>query len=293
MRRLIALSFVLALFAVSAMPVQGQPAAPHVSKSPSSSAIPKLPAVVTTYDIYVGGLHFLTADILFQEEGGHYKTHLHAHTAGYLYKVLKWDGDVSSTGLIKGNQLVPVSYRNLDVWRDKPKTTSLVFDRKGDIKADFDPPNTDKNREIVTDEQKHGALDPVTALLQMLAHVAVQGDCNLTVPVFDGKRRFDLNGADNGLETVDDKDYGVYAGTARACSVDFSMIAGEWKDREKNRFWERENGDKGRDAFHIWLASVAPDLPELPVRLESTSSWGPIMAHLTNWHYAKPEELKP
>ena len=42
----------------------------------------------------------------------------------------------------------------------------------------------------MSDQQKKGALDPVTALLQMLAHVAVDDSCAYTVPVFDGKRGF-------------------------------------------------------------------------------------------------------
>jgi len=288
MRRFIALTFVLLLLAGSTLPTHAQPASPHVG----NSRIPKLPPVMTTYEVYVGGIHFLTAEILFQEEADKYKTHMHAHTAGYLYKLLKWDDNVSSSGRIKGSKLQPISYQSVDTWRDKPKTTELVFDGKGNIKANFDPPNTDKNRETVSDEQKQGALDPVTALLQMLAHVAVNQDCNVSVPVFDGKRRFDLNGEDKGVETVDEKDYGVYSGAARLCAVDFNMIAGEWKDREKNKFWEKENGEKGRDAFHIWLASLAPNVPELPVRLESESAWGPIIGHLANWHYATPEEIK-
>jgi len=264
----------------------------HADKQAPSN-IPKLPPVVTTFDIYVGGLHFLTADILFEEQKDSYLTRMHAHTAGYLYKILKWDGNVSSTGRIKGDHLEPIVYSNLDTWQDKPKVTKLMFDKKGDIQAEFNPPNTDKNREPVTDEQKRGALDPVTALLQMLANVAVNQTCTGTVPVFDGKRRFDLVGEDHGLELVDDKDYGTYKGPARNCSVDFTMVAGEWKDREKNRFWERENGEQGRAAFHIWLASVASDLPALPVRLESTSVFGDIVAHLSSWHYATSDELKP
>jgi len=144
----------------------------------------------------------------------------------------------------------------------------------------------------VTDAQKRGALDPVTALLQMLAHVAVDQSCDVKVPVFDGKRRFDLNGEDRGEENVDDKDYGVYSGPARVCSVDFTMIAGEWKDREKNRFWEKEGGGQGRDPFHIWLASLDTKLPELPVRLDSTSAFGDVYVHLTQWHYATKDEIK-
>lgn len=284
MRRIFILLFVIVLL-IAPRALDAQPAAPHTH-------IPKLKPVMTTYDVYVGGLHFLTATILFEEDKNKYRTHLHAQTAGYLYKILKWDGDISSTGRIKGDKFQPVKFRNLDIWRDKPKTTELDFTPKGDIKAAFDPPNTDQNREIVTDQQKRGALDPVTALLQMLDHVAVEDSCDMKVPVFDGKRRFDLNGEDKGEEMVDEKDYGVYSGPARKCSVNFDMIAGDWQDRKKNRFWERENGEQGRDAFHIWLANVAPDMPELPVRLESTSPFGDVIVHLTNWHYASADEIK-
>jgi len=292
MRRLVLLFLALMLVAAPSPPGDAQTVNPHSRKSAPAQIIPQLPPVMTTYDVYIGGLHFLTADILFQEESGFYKTHLHAHTAGYLYKLLKWDKDISSAGKIRSGRFVPVSYSDLDVWHDKPKTTKLDFDTKGDIKAAFDPPNTDQNRDIVTDAQKRGALDPVTALLQMLAHVALNDNCDVKVPVFDGKRRFDLDGQDKGEDNVDEADYGVYSGPARLCSVDFSMIAGEWKDREKNRFWEKEGGGTGRDAFHIWLASLSSGLPELPVRLESTSAFGDVIVHLTQWHYATSAEIK-
>jgi hypothetical protein len=291
MRRFVLLS--IALLFIAAPPAHGAPAHLNPRVKKPAQLIPQLPPILTTYDVYVGGLHFLTANILFQEEAGKYNTHLKAHTYGYIYKFLKWDGDVSSTGEIEGDRFMPAAYRNLDTWKDKPKATKLQFDDKGNISTAFEPPNNDQNRDMVTDEQKRGALDPATALLQMLAHVAVDKSCTVRVPVFDGKRRYDLEGQDQGIEQVDESDYGTYSGPARLCDVDFSMIAGEWKDREKNRFWEKEKGGQGRDSFHIYLASVAPELPELPVRLESSSVWGLIMVHLTNWHYATSDELKP
>jgi hypothetical protein len=295
MRRFVLLSTALAFLTLpqSHADAAVQPALPHgKSAHDASQLIPKLPPVMTTYDVYVGGLHFLTANILFQEEDGKYTTHVHAKTYGYLYHFLKWDGDIASVGKIEGDHFMPVSYRNLDTWKDKPKTTELKFDPKGNIKTEFDPPNNDQNRNEVTPEQKRGALDPATALLQMLAHVAMDKSCTLKVPVFDGKRRYDLNGEDQGVEQVDESEYGTYSGPARLCDVGFSMVAGEWKDREKNKFWEKQNGEAGRDAFHIYLASVAPNLPELPVRLESDSAWGTIMVHMSNWHYATSAETK-
>jgi len=276
-------------FLVTVLLVSGSVSA----RAEDGGKIPNLRPIMTTYDVYVGGIHFLTANILFEEQAGRYQTHVHAHTADYLYKILKWDGDITSTGKIKGDHFVPVSYRNLDTWRNKPKQTEIDFDSKGGVKTSFEPPRNDQKDDGVSLAQKRGSLDPVTALLQMLAHVAVDNDCTVTVPVFDGKRRFDLNGQDEGMEYVDETDYGVYTGMAHRCDVDFSMIAGEWKEKDqKHRFWEHADGQASRDPFHIWLASVAPKLPELPVRLESTSAWGNIMVHMSAWHYATSAELK-
>jgi hypothetical protein len=287
MRR--AISIYLTVFLLAGLAVSGSGRA----QAESGEKIPTLRPIMTTYDVYVGGIHFLTANILFEEQGGKYQTHVHAHTYGYLYKWLKWDGDILSTGRIKGDHFVPASYRNLDSWRDKLKKTEMDFDPKGNVRTSFEPPRTDNKDDGVTPDQKRGALDPVTALLQMLGHVAVDKDCTVSVPVFDGRRRFDLNGEDGGTEYVDETDYGVYTGMAHRCDVDFSMIAGEWKERDqKHRFWEHADGQAARDPFHIWLAPPSQGLPELPIRLESTSAWGNIMVHLSEWHYATPEEIK-
>jgi hypothetical protein len=167
-----------------------------------------------------------------------------------------------------------------------------MFDAKGDITPEFDPPSHDEDREQVTQEQRRGSLDPASALLQMLANTAMAKSCAMNVPVFDGKRRFDITGSDNGTDTIDEKDYSAYRGPARLCSADFTMIAGNWKNGEKARFWEKNDKEVGREPFSIWLAKISPELPEMAVRLESGSVWGLIVAHLTQWRYAGPDDLK-
>src|ERR1700693_3505745 len=117
MHRILFLSFVFLFIVVPATIGANQSARANAGKLESHSRIPKLPPVMTTYDVYVGGLHFLTAEILFEEQKNNYLTRMHAHTAGYLYKILKWDGNVSSTGRIKGDHLEPVTYSNLDSWK--------------------------------------------------------------------------------------------------------------------------------------------------------------------------------
>src|ERR1700744_4997515 len=112
----------------------------------------------------------------------------------------------------------------MDELKHKPNKKCLNFDDDGNIKATFDPPESDEGREIVTPEQSRGAYDPVTALLQMLAGVALSASCDATGPVFDGKRRFDITGTNAGTSDIDEKDYNSFKGTARMCDVEFKMI---------------------------------------------------------------------
>ncbi|HEU0118726.1 MAG TPA: DUF3108 domain-containing protein [Alphaproteobacteria bacterium] len=253
--------------------------------------IPNVPPIVATYDIYVGGIHLVTADILFQEEKGKYHSRVNAQTYGFWHRALPWETVLDSRGKIVKDKFVPLEFYSRDVWKGKPKVTKLHF-KKDDVVPEFDPPSHDENREIVTQDQRHGSLDPVTALLQMLAHVAVNHDCNVTVPVFDGKRRFDVTGADDGDEEINEADYGIFKGDARTCDAGFKMISGEWNDRKPAKFWQKSDTEAGREPFHIWLGSVSPELPEMAVRMESGSVFGLIIVHLSNWRYATSAEIK-
>ncbi|MDR3448328.1 MAG: DUF3108 domain-containing protein [Alphaproteobacteria bacterium] len=262
----------------------------HVVAEPQ--LIPALPPLYTTYDVYVGGIHLVQAQIWFEEQGSRYHAVVRANTFGFWGRLFPWDTVLDAYGRIKGDHFEPVAFYTRDEWDKKPKITELHFDGKGNVTPRFDPPNTDQNREIVTTEQSRHSLDPVTALLQMLAHVAVDGSCAIPVPVFDGKRRFDITGRDAGFEETDSEDYGVYSGKARLCAADFKMISGEWKDGEHARFWKKTETEPGREPFRIWLASVDKGLPEIPVRMESGSIAGLVVVHLSAWHYVSVDEIK-
>ncbi|MDR3424024.1 MAG: DUF3108 domain-containing protein [Alphaproteobacteria bacterium] len=267
-------------------------APPAAAAEPAPSQIPVLPPLVATYDVYVGGFHIVTSQVWFEEQGNAYHALVKAQTRGIWSKLFPWHTVLDAHGRINGEQLEPQEFFTRDEWGHKPKITRLHYDGKGGVTAEFDPPNDDKNREIVTPEQRLHSLDPVTALLQMLAHVMVDNSCGIPVPVFDGKRRFDITGKDAGYDQIDGEGYGVYSGKARLCTADFKMISGEWKDREHARFWQKTETEAGRDPFQIWLAPPAQGLPEMPVRLESGSIAGLVVVHLSSWCYASEGEIK-
>jgi len=265
---------------------------PALAKPTPKILIPAIPPLAATYDVYVGGIHLMTANVVFQEQAARYRARVTGHTYGIWYKLVPWNTELKVEGKMRDDRFVPAEFYTQDVWWHKPRTTWLHFQKDGDIKTDFDPPNTDKNRESIGPDQRRGSLDPITGLLQLLAHVAIYKNCNVTVPIFEGRRRFDITGTDAGSEIIDEEDYSAFKGEARACDAAFTMVAGEWKDRPPDRFWTRDSGESGREPFHIWLGSMGDGLPELPVRLESGSVWGLIIMHLSAWHYATGDETK-
>ncbi len=270
-----------------------RPAAALAESKLAPSRIPVLPPIVTTYDVYVGGFHLVTSTIWFEEQRNAYHVVVKANTRGFWGRMFPWNTFLDAHGLIDGDRLRPKEFFTRDEWKNKPKITKLHFDQRGNVVAKFDPPSNDGDRrEPVTEDQKSGSLDPITALLQMLASVNVNKTCGVPVPVFDGKRRFDITGKDAGTDFTDPDDYGVYKGNARLCSADFKMISGEWKDREHAKFWQKTETEAGREPFHIWLAPPAKGLPEMPVRLETGSIAGLVVVHLSSWRYATAEEIK-
>ncbi len=279
--------FILLLLALLVVdfPVEAKDNVAHHRTAPEQ-LIPVVPPIVATYDLYVGGMHFITADIHFQEQVGKYVARVVVHTQGFWYKLFPWDAELLTNGIIRKDSFVPTEYSTHDIWGKKVKTAKLHFKRNGDVTSEFDPPQNDADHQQITFEQRRGSLDPITALLQLLAHVMVSKNCDVTVPVFDGKIRFDITGIDVGYEDVDDEEYGAFKGTARTCDASFNLVAGEWKEKVKSRFWYKSDTERGREPFHIWLAQPRPDLPELPIKLESGSVWGLVMIHLSNW---KPE----
>ncbi|MER2520623.1 MAG: DUF3108 domain-containing protein [Bdellovibrionales bacterium] len=269
----------------------------HSSAKKAVSRIPQLKPIRLAYEVYVGGTHLIGADIRFSATKGGYTSRIEGRTLGIWHRFFPWNTTLEAVGRIRGDELVPIGFESRDVWGHKLKVTRLKFAPDGEARAEFEPPaGVVPASEEVTLDQRRGALDPVTALLQMLAHLAVEHDCNIEVPVFDGKRRFDVMGADaSGAEKVEEDidagDYGVFKGKARVCQAGFRMVSGQWTDRQKSGFWKKSDTQQGREPFRVWLASIDPGLPELPVRLESNSIWGRIVIHLTGWNYEPQTQL--
>jgi hypothetical protein len=216
------------------------------------------------YDVSIHGIPLLALDFLIAETDTDYTISGFIRTVG----VAEWLADFAmrseSRGVIAADRLHPSVHESASRWRHGERGTHLDFAADGSVAAvvsgtpepGISPP---------TPEQSSGTLDPLTATLAINHAIARAGSCDLRVPIFDGRRRYDLIFTDEGLQGATEH----AEGGLRRCGINVVKIAG-FDGREATR---AEHGE-------AWVASQGEGQPALPVRIEFDSKWGPIIVRI-------------
>jgi hypothetical protein len=150
----------------------------------------------------------------------------------------------------------------------------------GNVKEfNVEPPQDPSPKRIpVTEAQRRGVMDPMTASLVMMpgsGEVMSPQACNRTVPVFDGKMRYDLKLAYKRTETV--KAEKGYRGPAIVCSVAFSPVSGFIPSRAAIRYLSKS------EDIEVWLAPIAGTRVLVPFRAQVGTPFGTGVVEATRF----------
>lgn len=257
-----------------AVPALPPPTAPATSAQPGDLGL--------SYAIYVGGVHVIDASAHIGPLAEMYRVGLSLQTDGFLGRIASWKTDVRAHGRLDGMGMPqPVRFTAHGAWRDEPRLTTLDYPGTGAPLLSLADPAPEKDREPVPDELRQGTLDPVSAIVAVLDRVGRGGTCDLTVPVYDGRQRYDLAFSDRGQDQVPASDLSVFSGPARRCAVTYKPLAGKWKEsRPDRRDRDGEGARRAGREVTLWVAPATPGGPAVPVRLEMDSPLGPVMVHL-------------
>jgi uncharacterized protein DUF3108 len=144
---------------------------------------------------------------------------------GALRVVSSGEGTMSATGTIRDGRLVPARYSSHTTADDDTLDVTMTFEDGNVKELQASAPPPDGDRVELTDEHRRQVLDPLSALLIPVGEAGVSdAACARTLPIFDGRRRYDLKLAFKRIEPVK-ADTG-YAGPAVVCAVTFQPIAG-------------------------------------------------------------------
>jgi hypothetical protein len=222
------------------------------------------------YDVYAGGFPVLSLDFRLDQSAAAYDVAGVVRTQGLLGLVSDFTLRTESRGAIAADTLRPSVHDSASRARRKERRAHLDFRHDGSVVAALSPPD-DPGRQLPTADEVVGSVDPLTAILAIGHSVAQTGSCRVKVPVYDGRRRYDLVLADDGVERVASSERGKTA-ELRRCALDMVKLAGFSSDRDR-----APRTDHGK----VWIMpSPRTGTPPLPARIEFHSDWGPITVQM-------------
>jgi hypothetical protein len=240
------------------------------------------------YTIKVARIAIGKSEVLVSVGDAAFTSAASGQASGMMRFVVSGEGAMRTTGAVVDGKLMPASFvlgTAHDEEHDAVKMTIAGGDVK-DLTAETNVPQ--EERVPVTDADRKGILDPLTAMLipmEGTGDMVAAGACKRTLPIFDGRRRFDLALSFKRIDQVK-ADTG-YAGPAVVCAVAFHPIAGH---RPGSALLKYLTG--GRD-IELTFAPIAGTRLLAPFRLAISSMLGNLVIEATDFTVTTPQAAAP
>jgi hypothetical protein len=224
--------------------------------------------IALRYELYgFAGVHFATNRTTLDETDGRYSITVDSESRGAISMLVSLATHSEAFGRIAVDGLHPQSYEG-EVLRNGLEAHNWVNYGPNDTVTGGALP-TPKTNIPVTPAMKRGTVDQLTAFLTLDRQVARTGSCALTVAVYDGRRRYNLQFSDlpSQEETQSVK---PNIGT-HECGMHRDAIAG---------FIEDSGRGEGAYEGKLWYARPLADDLMVPVRMEFETEFGSVTGHL-------------
>lgn len=179
------------------------------------------------YSVSVAGLTVGKSDVDVLIGSTEYTSAANGQASGLLRTLVTGEGTLGAHGAVVDGRLAPASFSAKTAGDDETSSVTMTIEG-GDVKdvtAETSAP--DAERVPLTADHRKGVVDPLSALLIEVGgagEVVAAEACRRTLPIFDGRRRFDLTLSFKRIDRV--KAAKGYAGPAVVCAVKFKPIAG-------------------------------------------------------------------
>jgi hypothetical protein len=200
----------------------------------------------------------------------HYDAATSGVTTGLMHVLTHGEGTSAVHGTLRAGRPVKSIYASTIKSRAQRDEVRVTIDN-GNVK-DFrtDPPPNDRQHRVpITEEERRGVLDPLTA---SLLHAPGTGSalapatCERTLPIFDGRLRYDLELGFKRMDKVKAEE--GYAGPVLVCSVRFVPLGGFVPSHRTIKYLA-----KLKD-IEVWLAPVAGTRVLVPFRMQGPTPIG-------------------
>ena len=215
-----------------------------------------------TYTISMTGVSIGQIVWLADINDTRYVTSAHGKASGVLSVLVNGEGSVVTHGVIADDRMVP-SYFTSRISDDEGNSDLRMTFEDGAVKdviGQAPPPRPD--RIAVTEADRRGVSDPLTAMLipvQADGDPLAAGNCARVLPIFDGRRRYNLALSFKRLDKV--KFAHGFSGLVLVCGVLLQPIAGYRADSMLVKYVA------GRRDLELWFAPIAGTSFIAPIRV--------------------------
>jgi hypothetical protein len=267
--RLRAASVASLAFALSAAPILAAPA----------SAETQLRA---RYDVTLMGIGIGTANLQAGIDRTSYDVTMSLRMTGLAKFLTGGQGAAASRGGYAGAAVTPTAYALNTRGKEKGQIIRFALAGGAIRQISVEPPVKTKDTVPLTEADQRGIVDPLSALVMPVAgsgDLLDKASCDRTLPVFDGRQRYDVALHYDRMETAtaapEAKD--SYSGKVIVCKASYRAIAGHKPGREQVTFME-ENKD-----MEVWLAPLAGSRALMPWRISVRTPIGTAVITATSF----------
>lgn len=233
-----------------------------------------------SYTFAIAGIPIGKANWSGEISAGSYTASAAGRASGILAVLVSGVGKIAVRGVAADGRLQPSSFTST-MERDGEKHVLRMALDGGNVKEliiEGPPPESD--RVPVSDAHRRGIVDPLSALMLPSAgnDAFAAENCQRMLPIFDGRRRFDLKLAFKRVDKVK-ADKG-YQGPALVCAMTFQPIAGHRASSPLLKYL-LESRDK-----EVWFVPVAGTRQLAPFRLLISNFLGNMVLHADEFETA-------
>jgi hypothetical protein len=227
------------------------------------------------YQVYSGGFHILNFELQLALAPERYDVTTRMRSAGFVGWFMSWKQEAGSQGLFGQDGVSPIQHRSEGEFRGRRRSVEIDYDagKVNAVRVD-PPPQDDDGRDEVPVERRREAIDPISAILSAIRRISAGQGCGGRLPVFDGRRRYDLVLTDRTNRAPGLPQLAGAPADRVQCDFVYERIAGH-----ERREGDPETKDKRRIQSGRVFAERNGTLV-VPVRIEIDGDWGMTIAHL-------------
>ena len=243
------------------------------AQSAGKAVGPKPGRMVLNYDAGLAGINLGDFKVIADFNGTAYDMRAHGEFSLLAGIAFKATGESASNGRLVAGNLQPAQYSMKYVGSKKAERRRIDFNGGAVSKVSIVPQKAKRDPRNVplTSAQLRNVLDPLTAAFLSVRSNAPSGDksvCNRTIPVFEGRQRFDIKLSPKRTETLGRRAPRAFGGRAAVCRVRYVPVSGHRPDHAGVQYMKKNEG------IEVWLVPLPQLGLYVPYKILIPTAWG-------------------